>query len=222
MPNEFKELMRAFAAIAPVYCDNMKQITEDMEMRKVVDIYKAGLTAAMSKTAELISSHFEELSPTQQQEIDRHVGASGGYEMLQAASATMQENFLGNFSALINISKIIELIKKIITNFVSLPGGLGKLLRKIDLIIDLINGAEPKEKGPGKEVPPGETQPGVDDTEQMRRRARIRAWIDAIMDLSDPKAARQAGLLREILRKGEITDADYEQANKIYAKVMGR
>ena len=90
----------------------------------------------MSGTANLLMSHFDHLPASQRLKIDGMIGASGGPQMLRAANQTMQDDYLGNVSALSGVSTIIEITKKIIENFVELPSGLEKLLEKIDLILD--------------------------------------------------------------------------------------
>src|SRR6202171_941859 len=104
MPGEFKDLVHEFANIGKNYCANVSKVVDDTEVRKVVSIYEAGLSAAMSGTADLLMSHFDDLPARQQQEIDRFIGASGGPQLLHAANQTMQDNYLGNALALSSIS----------------------------------------------------------------------------------------------------------------------
>jgi hypothetical protein len=135
----FAAFMAELADLGPIYCANVKRVLQDAEVRKIAEIYEAGLTSALSGTAAIFASYFSQLPASQQQEIDQFIAASGGQAMLQAANAVMRDNFLGNAIALSSIPKIVELAKRIIRNFVALPIPLDKLLRKIDLFVDGIN-----------------------------------------------------------------------------------
>src|SRR5437588_4062921 len=217
MADEFNALLTEFSVVGPAFCANLRQVVADTELRKVVAIYEAGLKAAMTGTAEVLRTHVEALPASQREEINRLIGASGARELMAATNAALTGDHLGSLSSLASIPGIIEIVKKIIENFVSLPGGPGELLHKVDLILD----------GLGKlfgfpKTAPGSEGTGITDA-QTARRQQIRGWIDEILRFGsdDPKLVNAANALRDILRKGEITDDDFARAKRIRDETLG-
>lgn len=199
MPNEFNSFLEAFSIVGTNFAENLRRVVPDPEMQKVVGIYGEGLGAAMSGTAEVLRSHYEKLPLTQQTELDRMIGASGGIALLSGANRAMTTDVLGTMESLSAIPGIIEIAKKIITNFLDLPGGPGKLLKKIDLILDGLGklfgfpktgggdlGPEPKVDAP----PPPGVRPTNDEWQRLLEQVAAHdRWVAAGGTPTDPNAA---------------------------------
>lgn len=189
MGEQLNGFLDEFAAIGPAYCANLKQNVDDTERRKVVDIYDKGLSSVMRSTAEILRTHVDGLPTSQQDEIDRFIGASGGRELLAAANSTLTTERLGTMDALSSIPGIIELAKKIIVNFIPLPAGPDKLLEKIDLILDLIGKFFGLfDGGPKQEEKPAAAKTTVRLLDDETRTVRFNRRVTSVR-ASDPRVA---------------------------------
>ena len=140
MADEFKNLVGKFSELGSNYCANAKKVTSDLEARKILDIYEAGLSGAMSGVSEMLNSQYDDLGDDSKADVDKFVEASGVLPMINLANQTIGPNSLGTVAAVGAAAELFPKIKSIIRNLIDIEEGswTDKGLNWIDKIVDNI------------------------------------------------------------------------------------
>ena len=140
MANEFKTIITKFSELGTNYCANAKKVTSDLEARKILNIYEAGLSGAMAGVGEMLNSQYDGLAEDTQKEVDKFVEASGALAMLDLANQTIGPNSLGTVAAVGAAAELFPKIKDIIRKLIDIEKGswADKGLDWIDTIVENI------------------------------------------------------------------------------------
>jgi hypothetical protein len=91
MADEFKTLMQGFTTLGTNYCANARKVITDLESRKLIDIYEAGLTGAVKGLNELVNAQYNGLSDEAKNAVDDFTRLSGVLPMLEAATRPLAQ-----------------------------------------------------------------------------------------------------------------------------------
>jgi len=140
MADEFKTLMQGFTTLGTNYCANARKVITDLESRKLIDIYEAGLTGAVKGLNELVNAQYNGLSDEAKKAVDDFTRLSGVLPMLEVANKTIGTNSLQTIVAVAGAAELFPKIKKIIGGLFDIEEGgtVDKLLDWIDTIIENI------------------------------------------------------------------------------------
>lgn len=140
MADEFKTMIDGFKSYGKNYCANAKKVITDIESRKIIDIYDAGLSGAMEGMSELLNAQYASLPDDGKNVADEFVRLSGVLPMLELANKTVGPNSLNSVAAVSGAAELFPKVKKIIRGVVDIEKGgvLDKILDFLDTIVENI------------------------------------------------------------------------------------
>jgi len=157
MPRELSTLLSEFPKLGANFCKNAKKLSPSSEVRKILDIYEAGLNASLAGLSTCLREQYDTLTSDQKKGFDRMVALSGALPMLKKANEIIGEHSIADREVLVTASGIFEKIKEIIRDILEYiigPGEITELIKRllkwIDMIIENITGAI-KEKPPASQ-----------------------------------------------------------------------
>jgi hypothetical protein len=141
MANEFTNCIDQFSALGKNYCSSAKKVLPTMDMKKLVEIYEAGLSTSMSTVSEALKSQYNELSDDEKQSVDSAVASTGAVAMLQKANEWFGHSPITG-TAVAAGANLFEKVKPLIKDWVGVQKGstTEKVLDFIDKIIDNVKG----------------------------------------------------------------------------------
>jgi hypothetical protein len=140
MADEFKTLTEGFTTLGSNYCANAKKVVTDIEARKVIEIYEAGLAGAMTGLNEMLNKQYQSLSDDGKVAVDEFTRQSGVLPMLEAANRVIGPDSLASIAAVGAAAELFPKIKSILRGLLDIEEGgwTDKILDWIDTIIENI------------------------------------------------------------------------------------